>query len=431
MTHPFGDALSLDQAPPLAVPVSFFALAPLAAVAAGALLLLHGANALSSPWAPVTQALAHLGTLGFLGAVMLGALYQMTPVLGGRPVPAVRLAHLTHALLAGGVTAFVGGLARAEPLLLSSGGLAVMVAMILFAAPVGVALARSGARTATVQGMRLAVVALSVTLVLGGWLAWARSGGQWPGPRPLWVQVHLSVALLGWVGALLVSVSWQVLPMFYLAEEWRPGARRAALALLALGVALPLCALAAPPEHAGRLAALGAAPAALVAWLLHPALTLRGLARRKRGRPDGSLLFWQAGLVVALCVLPAAAAAHLLSDPRAALLFGWLAVWGWAALIAHGMLTRIVPFLVWFHRFSPLVGLTKVPAMRGLLAQRWIVLGFALHLASALTGAAAILSGVDLLARLTGLLMIGVGLVLGGSLAWTLSWRAPAAPAPA
>ena len=72
-----------------------------------------------------------------------------------------------------------------------------------------------------------------------------------------------------------------------------------------------------------------------------------------------------------------------------------------------------MPKGTWFHRFSRLVGIVKVPSMRGLLSQRRIQIGYALHLASALAGVAAIASGFDALARLTGVLLAATGVVLG------------------
>src|SRR5690606_25100302 len=103
-----------------------------------------------------------------------------------------------------------------------------------------------------------------------------------------------------------------------------------------------------------------------------PALTLRALSRRKRKRVDGSKGFWQLGLVAAPITLSLALLALLLDDPRWAVLFGWFAVWGWAGAIVLGMLTRIVPFLVWFHRFSALVGKVPVPPMRRMIPDAWI-----------------------------------------------------------
>jgi len=425
--------LHLDQAPPLSVPVSFFATAPIAVFAAGVLLLVEGILALISNWLAQTLALTHLGTLGFLVMVMMGALYQLTPVVAGSRVRGVRVAHAVHALLVVGLAGLATGLLTYSPRVTFVSLAVLLLALLLFLPPVFLALARAPTRSETVTGMRMAIVSLVLVGFLGLWMAHGHSGMRFPGPRPLWIQVHLSVGFLGWVGCLISAVSWQVLPMFYLVPPQGGGSKRATLLLIAVGVLLPVLVLfldlaGAIPEGwpaPKRLAAAGALPAALAVWVIQPVLSLRGLSRRRRRRVDGSVLFWQAGLTAACLTAVAAVVAHLLPHPRWVLLLGWIAIWGWAGMIVHGMLTRIVPFLVWFHRFSPLVGVAPVPSLRGLLPDRWTRRGFALHGASALAGIAAIVSGADWLARLTGLLLIATAAQLGSSILHVLRQPVP------
>jgi hypothetical protein len=258
--------------------------------------------------------------------------------------------------------------------------------------------------------------------------------------RALWIQVHLSFGLLGWVGCLITSVSWQVLPMFYLCPSFTRRITRAELLGIASGLVIPLAivtmdgigmdasALPGSPLSFSRLAALGALPAVFVVWIFHPIVTLRLLERRRRRQVDASLRFWQSGLLVAPCIGIAAIAAHLTPDPRWGVLFGWLAVWGWAGMIIHGMLTRIVPFLVWFHRFSPVVGRLRVPSIRTLLPDAWTKLGLALHLLSLAAGVVAIWTSNDWAARLCGILLIATAIQLEHSLIHVLRHRAEGLP---
>ena len=199
------------------------------------------------------------------------------------------------------------------------------------------------------------------------------------------------------------------------------------------GLVLPFVSVLAGAEYQdslspGRLAAIGALPAAVVIWLLHPVLLLRNIARRKRKRQDASLLFWRAGLAAALVLIPVSIAALLLIDPRWQIMFGWIAIWGWAAMIMHGMLSRIVPFLVWFHRYSSRVGFEPVPSMRSLLSQRQIQVGFILHAGSVLCGIAAIIAQSDILARFTGLLLIATAISLGSMLIHVLKNKPVSTP---
>jgi hypothetical protein len=416
--------LRFDQAPPLAIPAAFFVTAPLAAFAAGVLLLVRGSSLLMSGWLPQTLAFTHLGTLGFLAMVMFGALYQVTPVIAGCPVPRVRSGLAVHALLVVGVVGLVASLLAVRSGLAFVSIAVLAVVLLLFVLPVGLALLRAPTRNETVTGMRMALASLLIVSVLGLWMAHGHAGMRFPGPRDLWIQVHLGVGFLGWIGCLISAVSWQVLPMFYVTPHFSRWSKRTTLALVALGVLLPVVVLFLDllgdlPEtwpRPGTLAAAGALPAAIAVWCLQPALALRSLSRRRRRRLDGSAMFWQAGLCSAFFAAAAAAAALALPQPRWSLLLGWIAIWGWAGMIVHGMSTRIVPFLVWFHRFSHVAGRVPVPSLRGLLPDAWTRLGLALHGASLLAGAVAIASGLDLLARVTGLLLMATAAQLEHSL---------------
>jgi hypothetical protein len=420
--------LSLDQAPPLSIPASFFLCIPLALILAGVILLGGGISALTSPWLPRTLALTHIGTLGVLAMGMLGALYQMTPVVAGATVPYTRLAHLVQLLLLAALAGFVWRLLGGPLVAMRFAIFAFQLALPLFLLPLGWALLRPATHNHTVQGMRIALVSLAIISLMGISMAAGYAGENFGEQRALWIKVHLALALLGWVGGLIMAVSWQVIPMFYLAPTTEKSTTRLLLASLVAGLTLPLISLFAGPTIAATpdvsvLISVTLLPAVLVIWLVHPIMTLRGIARRKRKRSDASLRFWYAGLITALLLVPLAIALSLSADPRLSLLFGWLAIWGWAGMIMHGMLSRIVPFLVWFHRYSAKVGLQAVPSMRSLLSQLRIQTGFALHLGSVLSGVLAIITQQDYLARVTGILLIATAINLAAMLIHVLKHR--------
>ena len=92
---------------PLARP--FFLTAPLGLLAAGLLLAIEGDVVFRSSWDTVTLALTHVGTLGFLGLVMLGLVYQTIASLTEDSVSS-RLAYTVHALLVVGIVSLVWSL---------------------------------------------------------------------------------------------------------------------------------------------------------------------------------------------------------------------------------------------------------------------------------------------------------------------------------
>jgi hypothetical protein len=273
--------------------------------------------------------------------------------------------------------------------------------------------------------MILALLSFVVTAVLGLWMAHGHGGMRFPGPRGLFVQGHLCVGLLGWVGGLILAVSWQVLPMFYLSSPVGGAARRWTQGLAACGALLPVGVLAlfsagalgADLERASWLAAIVALPGVVAVWALHPLVSASSLRHRRRRRSDPSLHFWSTALAVApLCGL-LGAVAFLVPDPRWSVLLGWIALFGWAGMIVHGMLGRIVPFVLWLHRMAPRVGEAEVPSVRGLLPDACTRGGFALHATTLALGAAAIALRSDALARVAGALLLATGFALFASLA--------------
>ncbi|MAG31668.1 MAG: hypothetical protein CL908_12340 [Deltaproteobacteria bacterium] len=427
--------LSFQDAPPIEIPFSFFLTAPLALATAGAVVLVGGVQVLTSRWLPLTLAVTHLGTLGFVSMVMLGATYQIIAVVVGSRVPWLRCAHGVHALFTLGVAGFCWGIAAMEPSVVFVAIAVLTFGVALFVAPVATALVRAPSMDETVFGIRSALGFFFLAAIAGIWMAHGFSGMGFPGSRSLWSEAHLCIALIGWVGGLVAAISWQVLPMFYLAPH-APRALKWTVQVLstvgALGPAIILVVdyfdlLGERAEFLKTGVAIAAAPGILAIWLLHPALAAWSLAKRRRRRVDGSLYFWQAGLAVAPLVALAGFAAWSLPAPHWDLLFGWLALWGWVGMIMHGMLTRIAPFLVWLHRFAPLVGEMAVPSVRKLHPDELTRLGFALHLGSLLLGVAAILTGSDLLCRLTGLSLIATAISIAYLLIHVLRQRAPAA----
>ncbi len=418
------DGLNLEQAPPLAIPTSFFLVAPFAAIAAGLLLLVHGEALLVTRFAGPTAALTHLGTLGFVGAVMLGALYQMIPVVAGAPVPFARAAHGVHVGLVAGVASLVWGLATNGRAAVIVGASVLGVTIVAFLVPVAIALARAPVRSSTVWGMRVAVAGLTAVVALGFASSWVRGSGV-PSPAlPSWISAHLAIGLVVWIGGLITAVSYQVLPMFYLTPGFPRWLERAIVLSVALSLLALLACVAVSADPFWIAAA--ALPGALVIWLVHPIASLWLIEKRRRRRVDPSVWFWRLGLCVALATLPVGAAAVLADDARYPVAFGWLALFGWAGLIVHGMLTRILPFLVWFHRFSALVGTAPVPPMRRLLPDSMQRVGLALHATTLLVGCAALLSGVPFLARATGAGLVLTGISLLSSIVRVLAHARPA-----
>lgn len=405
--------------------MTFFVVASLAMGTAGVALLLGGTTALSSRYLPVAQMMTHLGTLGYLGAIMFGALYQMVPVVAGR---AVRWPSLAYGVAVGLVAGLVLLLASfGTGAAWASGGAALVLgsALVVFVFQVGEALVRAPTRSRPVWGMRIAMSALFAVLVLAVSLVLMRMGtvsaGLWNIAWPL----HVLLGVFVWVGGLLVSVSWQIIPMFYASPRSPVWVERLGLVVLVQALGAPLVAVLAGEGVAGRYLALWFVPVACFVLLVQPVTWGWQLLRRGRKRKDASPLYWAAASCLGPFVLCSAWMAWHSGDPRWSMLFGWLFLFGWVGLMTHGMLTRIVPFLVWFHRWSHLVGIQNVPAMRQLWPEARVRAGLVLHVATTMVGAAALISTNHRLGQVAGLGLVAVAVSVLHGVLRTL--RCPAA----
>lgn len=334
--------LAFEHTPGLALPLRFLLVAPWFGALAGLLLVWQGAEAMSTRWAPATLAATHLITLGYLGMAMAGSLLQMVPVVAGVELRwARKLAPAIWGALGGGTLLLACGFLCGWPLCLRAGGMLLAGAFVLLVAVLARALSQRSAPAAlpVVAGMRQAVLALGCAVAIGLTLVAVLVGALRLQPT-VWTNVHAAWALVGWVGVLVVSVVFQVVPMFQSTQLFpRP-----------LAFALPpLCLAGLALWTAGYLLEqpwqwIGAGLVA-VCLALFAAYTLLLLKRRKRAADVSTWYWWLSLGSLLACVL-------VFLCPKGgdrSLVLGVLFIAGFAMSAVNGMLYKIVPFLLWYH----------------------------------------------------------------------------------
>jgi hypothetical protein len=326
--------------------------------------------------------------------VMCGAMIQMLPVLAGSPVPrVVPVGTFVHLFLTIGTgllaTAFLTG-SRA---MMVTASLLLVVAFLVFIFAVAIALRRIKISNVAVSGMGAALFALLITVGLGVLLAAGMTGLITGANLLFFTDLHLSWGMFGWVALLLISVSYQVVPMFQVTPEYPSLLRRWLIPLLLMVLALwsVLSYFA-----VGRLLPHVVADALFLLLLcglfLFAAVTVRLQAQRLRRIPDVTLRFWRIGLVAVfgcgIAWFVAWISPTFSQAPSTALVIGIGLVLGAAVSFLNGMLYKIVPFLSWFHlqnRQLALMCMTvQVPNMKQLLPDRDATRQLWVHLAALL-----------------------------------------------
>lgn len=329
-------------------------------------------EAIDGTLSPHVLALIHLATLGVLTTAIMGALWQLLPVILVVPAPPSWLSRAHYPLWLIGVITLIGGFWSTWWPALAVGGTLVVLGAGLFAAVMLWTIARAPRRPVSAYYVAAGLVYL-VLVVLGGLtLAVDRQTG-FLGARLLQVlPAHLLLGFVGWGVGTVIGVSYKLGPMFALAhvQDERPGWLCFALlngglvslaAGLLAGWPLPVC--------------LGLGSLILLAILVFTMDTIRILRSRHKKGLEPTQWHALAGMTfLLLCggltMRDALGGPGWWFDGRTALALGLLFLLGFVGQTIMGYLYKIVPFLVWNRRYAPLVGRQKVPLMRDLIHER-------------------------------------------------------------
>jgi len=403
-------SLSTEQAPPIDVPLRFFALAPIFLVLAALVLATGDGNPFANTHSPALLAATHCITLGFMAMIMLGAIQQILPVLIGSPMPASRLvAWLTFLPLTAGTLLLSSGFMSGNPVLLNLSWPLLGLAFLVFIGASLTSLARAKAQNATKTAILLSVLSLTVAATLGMLLARGYATGL-PLPYAKLAITHISLALGGWVLLLVVGVSYQVVPMFQLTPnypKWMTSLLSPAIfAVLLLSLVPPLFESA--PDWISVVVET-------LFWFLagcFAVITLRLQSQRRRRVPDASLNFFRLGMISLLFAAAFSLASRILPNTgeylRTLSVLAFLP--GFGMSLAQGMLYKIIPFLVWFHLFRGGANAIKVgvPNMKEIIPEPWMWRHFWLHGATLLAALLAPLWSAAAWLVIVGLLLQGV-----------------------
>jgi hypothetical protein len=352
-------------------------------------------------------AATHLIVLGFIGSVVMGAMYQLVPVALETKLYSERLAKWQFAfhvvgfigmvwmfnvwnlkqvghfgsVLAVGAGLFVYNIARTLLRVPKWNvvATAITAALIWFSVTVlaGLAIATAKCVYESTEGL---ATAEGVKQVVGGLRFVAGVMSHFDSISAMHAHAHLGV--VGFFVLLIVGVSYRLIPMFALSEL--QSRRRAALAVLLLNIGLAgsVVTILLHSPWKPVFACIAVAGLAIYGWELEAILQAR-----KRRTLDWGLKTFLVGIAL---LIPLSLLALKLSWPQLPMspffgqlenLYGFLGLLGVVTLAILGMLHKILPFLVWFGVYSPHVGRAQLPTTAQMVSERLQVFGLYAYLA--------------------------------------------------
>ncbi len=397
---------------PLAVPLPFLLTGVCAVALFGFLLPWVMPEAIQAPDFPHVLALIHLATLGWLTMTIMGASFQLVPVMTVAPLRATRFLSWQYPLYTGGVILLLGGFWWMRPWLLAAGGIVIILTVLHYVVVLGITLLHATTRPLTMRYLAASLVYLCLVVSLGFTAALNMQFGFLGAGADRLLSIHLTLGVLGWLSSLLIGVSYTLVRMFALTHghDDRLGQiifvlLQGSIVGLALGFLFSWLAL----------ILLGGGMLIATAWLFAYDFW-RMFHARYRKLLDVTQYHSMAAVVSFCLVVPAGIAPVVFGwqQPAVFAALGLAALVGWLGQSIIGYLYKIVPFLVWHARYGPLVGREKVPLMRDLVHERWAWLSWWLINGGLFGVILSVLFTWSMLLSITSVLL-GVGLVLAAA----------------
>ncbi len=365
-------AVSTDFAPPFKLIAPYFVLGVLDMFIAILLLLNVDVTSITQTDA-TTIAWVHLFLLGFVMMVIFGAMAQLVPVVLEVGHFAVDLYYIIYPLL------FVGSFMMSygflfAPGVLPYGGVVVLISLLVFIFETFMTINKVKKFNTVMTSVVIANVFLLLGLIVGITMALGYAGEIEVNLSWL-LRAHVYLVLFGYVGITIMGISMVLLPMFWLSHSfsWKPV--KTALWLLSIGVVLVLFAVLLEIEmltYAGYALSL----LSLGFYIYQIYIIYKTRVRIENDIYKRALVFSYISFVVALVL---GAVGFLAESERVFVAAGFLALLGFVTFLIVGHLYKIVPFLVWYQRFSDLVGKQKVPMLADMVPARSALFGYAFN----------------------------------------------------
>lgn len=338
----------------------------------------------------------HLFLLGFVMMIIFGAMAQLIPVVLEVGHVVVDVYYVILPLLGMGASVMVTGF-WFMPSLLPYGGLLVLIAMMIFAFENIVTLKKTTLKTLTVRTVAWSNGYLLLGILTGFAIALGLAGDLVIDVT-LMLKAHVYAVLGGYVMLTIMGLSLTLIPMFSLAHGFDEEPVKKAFNLLIIGVAIVFLGALFGTEwmmYVGYFVSF--VGVLFYIWQIY--IIAKLTVRKEMDVWAKSMIFAFASLVFSMMT---GAVALVTNDQSMLHATVWFFLLGFVSSMITGHLYKIVPFLVWFERFAPLVGKEKVPMLHEMYSKEGASMMFNFTVIGVILGGFGLLFESDILFKAGG-----------------------------
>lgn len=370
MSTPFPGSIATPFTPPFKVVRLYFIIATITFVFLNGLMLLRSGYISGFHFQPKLLSFAHIAVLGWATMIIMGAMTQLIPVILETSLFSVRMAKwglwlyiLAVMTIAGHFWFFAtkgGGMAMAAGMLFA--------AVLLFVINVGLTLRKVKSINITIAHIIVAIVYLSVVATMGFLLGFNLSIPFMKGNHLHYLSLHAALGFGGWFAMIIMGVSYKLLPMFTLSYTYKTWPGWAAFSFVNLGIlGIIVEFLTNRPFYSTVFILIG-----LIMFSYQVILIMKGRMRKTLDIGLRHALLSYVYIPVAAILGVVISLINIAPDirQRIILIYGFTVLFGCITLLIIGMMYKVVPFLVWFHKYSDKVGKEKVPLLKDMFSER-------------------------------------------------------------
>ncbi|MEA3331406.1 MAG: hypothetical protein U9Q29_06905 [Campylobacterota bacterium] len=349
-------SISQDFAPPFKLIAPFFIIGSFFYLIASFFVFSFSVEDLSF-LNPKVLGFVHLFLLGFIMMIIFGAMAQLVPVVLEVGHFGVELFYSIWPLLLIGTTLMIVGFLF-SPALLPYGGVVVLISMMIFVMEIFMTIFKVEKLNLVMTSVLISNTFLFFGIIFGLLIALAYAGTIDLDISTL-LRAHVYLVIGGYIIITIMGLSVVLVPMFTLSHSFSMRPLEISIAMMSVGVVLVVLSSlieVAIIEYIGYF--LSSLSMVFYFYLIY--IIYKTRPRKENDVYAISLMF---SYLIMLVALVFGGIYFMTGKEEYLLATGWLLTYGFFAFLITGHIYKIIPFLVWFEKFSPLVGKQKVPML--------------------------------------------------------------------
>jgi hypothetical protein len=368
--------------PPFRIVAKYFVAAILAFIIFNFMLVLNYKNFNGHHFQPKILSINHILTLGFITMVIFGAMFQLVPVVLEVKLFSTLLAEIQFWIYTAGCVLltykfyfFTSKLSFELPAILLATG------MTIFTVNIVASMIKVKKWNITGTYLSSALFWLLIT-ALAGYLLSKNLDTPFIKINHLqYLKLHAITAFIGWVSMVVMGVSFKLIPMFTLSHGYKITLAKWAFILINIGLLGINWIMHYPDTKFWNLIFGLLIFTGFVLYLIQIFIIFQ---KRIRKKLDIGLKF----SVFAFIMMSVSTLLNFSflffeyeSIKNLTLTYGFIVLFGYISFLIVGQMYKIVPFLVWYHKYSSKVGLEKTPMLKDMFNEKLAQVQFYLMIA--------------------------------------------------